>query len=361
MSESPAAYVVNFADNEGFAVLGADGKVAPIVAVTESGSIDPVTLSVNSISPPETQIDEGFDDSGIDWKTFDWYCPEDDDYYTMGLDTVVTDLVLGGIDCPAPTPWPSIPSPEDVAPLLSIKWNQGEWNKSGVYNKYCFKNKGGANEKNVCAGCSSTALAMIMACNEYPASLRINGTLIDWAKVKEEPDATELNAQYQEHVSLLLGGIYNNVTHIATSKGTLITPRQIKLLMKNHLGYTNLKKYNASSFTSDMLSATIAMLKDGKPVFLSAMGGSVGDKVAHSWVIDGVKYRNYNQLLHFNFGWGGHCNGYYSLTCFNPAQADSYDTDCEPDASYTHDPYGKRFRLLTYDIPSGTCSKTLNF
>ena len=66
----PDAYIVNFEDDEGFAVLGANTAVASIVAVTEKGHIDPVTLSVQ----------EGQEDNS-DMSNFNWYCEEDDDYY----------------------------------------------------------------------------------------------------------------------------------------------------------------------------------------------------------------------------------------------------------------------------------------
>lgn len=357
-SSNPVAYVVNFADNEGFAVLGANKSVAPIVVVTEKGSIDASNLCVIPGQGPIIKIDN--EDDGINWDEFDWYCEEDDDYYTMGMDKILTDFIRGAVDCPNPIPWPNMPVPKDIPPMLSIKWDQGEWKEESVYNKYCLKNKGTQREKNALAGCSTTALSMILAYNEYPQKLEINDTIINWGKIKERNKATMLADSYKEHVSLLFGSIFNNVFHIATSIGTLITPRQIQLLMEE-LGYRNLAKHNASDFTSEMFNKTHDMLSNGKPLFLSAMG-SIIEKAAHSWIIDGLKYdAEKNPLLHFNLGWGGTCNGYYSLTCFNPSKAESYDTGCKPDSSYTHNGYDKRFRLITYDVPSDTLGKSLNF
>lgn len=40
----PDAYLVNFENNAGFAVLGANSDITPIIAVTESGSMDWNTL-----------------------------------------------------------------------------------------------------------------------------------------------------------------------------------------------------------------------------------------------------------------------------------------------------------------------------
>ena len=39
----PSAYIVNYANNEGFAVIGANTDMPPIVAVTEKGTLNPVT------------------------------------------------------------------------------------------------------------------------------------------------------------------------------------------------------------------------------------------------------------------------------------------------------------------------------
>lgn len=71
ISEIPDAYFVNFEDNSGFAVLGANTAVDDIVLVVENGNIDASSLEISSI-----------DDSYSDLSTLDnfpSYCEEDDD------------------------------------------------------------------------------------------------------------------------------------------------------------------------------------------------------------------------------------------------------------------------------------------
>ena len=96
------------------------------------------------------------------------------------------------------------------------------------------------------------------------------------------------------------------------------------------------------------------MLQENKPVFMSAMSGI--DR-GHSWVVDGAKCSSSNPdnyLLHFNFGWRGKSNGYFSPTCLNPAKAEEYtDTSYKIKDHTSNDyTYTWHFRIITYDIPS---------
>lgn len=356
----PSAYIVNYAENEGFAVLGANTSMPPIIAVTEKGSLNPNSLEV-VISNEGTNDISTFDD--IDWETFDFYCPEDDDYYVMGNDQFVSDMIgnvltgPGGFYVPEPHESSDNPVVQTVAPLLNINWNQGQWENPDVYNKYCIKNNG----KYAYSGCTTTALAMIMAHNEFPKRFKVNGNELIWTDMKQDADAHNLNAQAQEHVSLLFGAIYNNVKHSSTSRGTLITPKQIELFM-NKCNFSNVKRHCDSDFTESMQRITETHLRNGKPVFISAIK-NINVFSGHSWVIDGMNHdRQGNRMFHFNFGWGGTCNGYFSLACFNPVQAESFDTQPTPyQIEYYDCNYNNHFRLISYDIPDQSNIISMSF
>lgn len=105
-SELPTAYVVNFEDNEGFAVLGANEAIPDIIAVTEAGQIDPVSLNVINNSDfieSEPMLFEDMDESEIEYFndnvtiTADtlFYCIDDDDYFVgaCDVDALTTKLV----------------------------------------------------------------------------------------------------------------------------------------------------------------------------------------------------------------------------------------------------------------------------
>lgn len=67
-------------------------------------------------------------------------------------------------------------------------------------------------------------LAMIVAHNEYPQTLVINGENINWAEMKKDTLAGNLTSKGKDDVARLIGSIYNFVNKIAQPGFTLITP-----------------------------------------------------------------------------------------------------------------------------------------
>lgn len=71
----------------------------------------------------------------------------------------------------------------------------------------------------------------------------------------------------------LVGVILVGHVSLSTSQGTLITPRQIELLMKNELKFKNVIRHSDSEFTESMQRITETHLRDQKPVFIFAIHG----------------------------------------------------------------------------------------
>ncbi len=364
----PDAYLVNFEGGEGFAVLGANSAVADIVAVTENGQIeDDLTVIFSMDDEPLEDIDPN--DYQID--TIGYYCKEDNDFYSRSdsESRLISECIRNAIEeeyedneyDEGDTP---IEDDDDSAnvtkfttkqPLLTITWGQ-----RSPFNRYCYRRTVSGEQKSALTGCSTTAMAMILAHNEYPQTLVINGETINWSGMKIDPYITNLNSKGQDDVARLMGSIYNCVNKIATSKYTLITPEQIKKRMRG-FGYTDVEKHSGSDFTYSMKMATSNMLANNKPVFISAIPKN-WDK-GHSWVIDGAKYSSsgsYNYLLHFNFGWRGAANGYFSTSCLNPSKAEEYDNHSADNTSEKY-AFCWHFRLITYDVPTGPSLGTINY
>lgn len=203
-------------------------------------------------------------------------------------------------------------------------------------------------------------MAMIAAFNEYPNTLIINNELIDWNGMKASTSANYLTSKGKDDVAQLIGSIYNFVRKIARPTYTLITPEQIKKRMQD-IGYINVNKHSASNFTYSMKKATSDMLAKDKPVFISAIPKNWTK--GHSWVIDGAKYSSTESntyLLHFNFGWKGQSNGYFSTTCLNPAKGKEYDAPRNDNTANDY-AYSWHFRLITYDVPDGTCTGEITY
>lgn len=92
----PDAYLVNFANDEGFAVLGANSAVADIVAVTEKGQIkDDLTVILE-----EEELVDDDDPYDVQVDSIVVYCEEDDDFYSSAVSasSVVSTLLCQGID-----------------------------------------------------------------------------------------------------------------------------------------------------------------------------------------------------------------------------------------------------------------------
>ena len=348
----PQAYIVQYEDGQGFAVLGANRNVDNIIAVIDKGTIDAQTLKVSS-REGESELTrfvedlikvglsdksggdrgeggdggeggEGGEGGGIDWEEEDEFDELGDEnggpvsYYTTRL------------------------------PMLNFSWAQGD-----LYNMYCYNPMGTGHR--IPTGCSTTALAMIMAAIEFPQTMIINSTLMDWQAMKWWPNISYYYnlPTIQDQFSHLMGAIFNLVEpaplyiHIGDYSGTLVFPEAIKDLMTD-FGFENVTKLSGGSLNNNMVAAISNMLRDDKPVFISAAHNLSG---AHSWVIDGAKYSYSTYLLHFNFGWHGDCNGYFSRDCLNPTQGYQYDNGSSVSQYYNHT-YNWNFRVITYDIPS---------
>ncbi len=340
------AYIVNFIDDGGFAVLGAKTDLGDIIAVTEGGSITPkeIDSAYDCTSGREEVL--FYDEEGNAYTSY--YCEEDDDYYCAG-NFCLPVLIYNALDSDSSGRMGSGGSGSGgsglraVAPLLKTRWSQGQYHESGVYNKYC-KVLG----NNMYTGCSTTALAQIIAYNRFPE--RIRGIKMDYENITSVYNAYYLDDCYAEQVSILFGDIFDFVSKASGSFWTMITPEQIKIRMKSY-GYKNVDKINGGKeFSRNMLNDVSNMLCDGKPVFFSALPFNIFK--GHSWVIDGAMYSsNREYLLHFNFGWSGSCNGYFSPSCMNPAKSYGYDMNNNLETLSDHDHrYKQHYRMITYDF-----------
>lgn len=354
----PDSYIVNFTQNEGFAVLGANTAVTSIVAVSEQGNLESGFLDIDF---DDIQYTEDIDGNIIDLDTLNLYSEEYGDYYVMRMakeKAIIQECLSNGIAAGSGS---STSSTVRYATTgigysyfnHSTNWAQGKWDERGVYNRYCYKVKAIKGKKYVLAGCSTTAMATIVAFNEYPTNLYVLGKKVDYKTIKsvKDPLSKQSTEEIKEGVGLLFGSIFHSVDPLfCLKKGTCITPEEIKRCFQT-FGYENVKKYEDSSFSSSLKKAASDMLKNGKPVFISSMkkhnplGG-------HSWVIDGSCYDDDTWMVHCDWGWGGECNGFYSSGCLKPKSV----SDAKEYGEYTW-----HFRVVTYDVPTDNHTFNMSF
>ena len=206
-----------------------------------------------------------------------------------------------------------------VEALVETRWDQG-----AGYNNYCPEYNGGHSV----TGCVATAMAQIIRYHRYPTTgyyhssythttyglLRADydSAVYDYSLMPVSVSAYS-NAAQQNAVSLLCYhcGIsvkmnYENPTHTSGSGAhSEDVPNALK-----HFGYLNSFYLNKNAYSSKWDSLLRHDLDLGRPVYYSGSNSEGG----HAFVCDG--YRN-NNRYHFNFGWSGYGDGFYTLTSVN--------------------------------------------
>lgn len=366
-----AFYLVNFKDNEGYAILGADRRLAPVVAVIDQGNLDHLTLSLDE-DPDELDALDSLD-----------YDPVNDDFLlgATGLPDPRNDYPAyneGPLNGLLLEYWravaPSQPQKTDgiypvtitghwevtgaITPMLKTKWHQ-----KSPFNDVAPI----IGNKKAPAGCVPVAVAQIMAYHEYPPKF------VDWkvAKTVYNYENTHNNTyaiyadsvkakgsiEAQSTVSYLLYVIGKDcsVRYGATSSSAL--PVDAKDCLKSW-GYRNVVRHLGYDRVE-----ILKCLERGCPVFIGARRSGSG----HAWVIDGYIRRQYvctgfdtvkQLLMHCNWGFAGDADGYYESELFRTYSGailgeDSLNediSDYDGKASESHR-YYKVYRIITYDHP----------
>lgn len=344
---SPDAYLVNFDHDEGFAVLGANSRIAPIVAVVENGNTDWDKLLTLDDNDDTTQQSSFCDESSPD-------------ILGPGIpsNVLVSLCVRGALygDDTEHVETRSGPYPIEVLPLLSSNYNFGQ------NVTYCHK----SNNKFVTNGCASTAIAMIFSyngcprmvvdnqylslsnCNSYDGQGYLYVFSDDVIYIRPEDYFTNSNAipstlTYSQKVELLtkidptvtnlhnllsvsdnqsfprtrykltsaifysLSNIIQNWTGTGTMPGAVVSGL-------TDLGYTNVSKTQDDYLNTTQILTIIDMLYANKPVLMCGWSlWSLGE--SHYWVVDGIRRNSDETLIHCNWGHSGDYNGWFASDC----------------------------------------------
>lgn len=172
-SNEPLLYLVNFENDEGYAVLAADNRISsPVLAVVESGNISASDFIDGDYAPYDSSIDYGYEDL----ENFNLYNAEEDDYY-VGLPMPATYVLLeyadrevggGGSYSTTRTETGAWVTNKKTNPMLTTLWDQ-----SSPFNDACPQKRWffWQSYKRAPAGCVAIAVSQIMAYHEYPQNL----------------------------------------------------------------------------------------------------------------------------------------------------------------------------------------------
>ena len=218
-----------------------------------------------------------------------------------------------------------------ISPLIETKWNQ-----SNPYNALCPK----VGSQTTYSGCVATAMAQVMKYWEYPThgmgihsytwnnqtlSADFGTTTYDWGNMEDVYNYyyysgnnytfVTTNAVQNNAVATLMYHCGVSVDMDYGTNGSGAVTAHVADALKTYFNYKPTAIFkNRTGYDKD---AWIAMLLEdlaaGRPVQYS--GSDAGGGGGHSFVCDGYDAED---LFHFNWGWAGHYDGYYSIDAMEP-------------------------------------------
>ena len=354
---SDLLYLVEFEDGRGSAVLGADDRIEPVLAVLDESvlTIDDFTATDNNgdISKYVASLIKEAATSMI------YNSPIGDDIQLIRSNEFDTINIV------------------KQTPLLKTKWGQS----CSPFNYYSQDSLG----VKCPAGCGPIAISQIIASNHRPDTLIINGVTINWDAIEQYYYCNynqyfgEWSEETKQEVGRFIyevGQCVNVDYNINGSSSSLsLSPEAIKTIGGYKTAqlelYTYEKAYN--------------MVYENKlPFYMYGVDEQVEDPSAHAWVIDGLNSYDVNVWLietppvnipgriirtlistinhwkvHCNFGWMGKCDGYYTHNIFDTTIA-LPDEDKERDYG-DHGPaistdndgsykYTRNLKMITYEL-----------
>lgn len=233
--------------------------------------------------------------------------------------------------------------PDSVAPLITTQWSQqGDGYNSMVPYDTNLYFLGG----HPTVGCGALAAAQIMrywqfpqqghgqhsytySNTEYPCfnygtvSADFEHTTYHYdlmpnqLSVSSTPAEVEAVATLMAHCGVACNMIYNS--DCMGSSGSTITSNRSGLQRFFHYNSDSHVEHMPNHSYSDWVEALKTDLSAQMPVYYCGQSnrddnlGTVS--TAHAFVCDGY---GANNMFHFNWGWGGYCDGYYALTILRP-------------------------------------------
>ena len=215
-----------------------------------------------------------------------------------------------------------------VGALVATRWNQ-----SPLYNNLCPYDST-ANERSV-TGCVATAMAQLMKYwnrpvqgtgshsythNDYGTqSANFGATTYDWAhmpvQLTSSSTATEINAvaTLMYHCGVAVEMDYSPSGSGATTIGRVASWYTAEMALINYFDYNSSLQGRYMSDYSDLQWKQMLMneLNAGRPMIYRGSSDGGG----HSFICDGY---DSDTNFHFNLGWGGSSNGFYSLSAVDP-------------------------------------------
>lgn len=303
-------YVFNIPSAQGFVIVAADDEVMPVLGYSLESAFD-----AENIPQVVAKWLEGY-------KSEIRYVLENDIRATEEIAEAWQTLLKEDV-----TEGQGSGPRMGVNPLVVTRWNQ-----SPHYNALCpFDNQ--ANQRTV-SGCVATAMAQIMKYWNYPAtgagfhsynhqkygtlSANFGSTTYQWNSMPNNVNsANSAVATLMYHCGVSVDMDYG-VASTGGSGAYVITsgsPVQhcSEYALKTYFGYKNtMQGVHRSSYNqAQWINLMKAELNASRPILHTGFGSGGG----HAFVCDGYDDNNF---FHFNWGWGGSSDGYFTVNALNP-------------------------------------------
>lgn len=293
-------YAVNFASNKGFVLISADDRAKAVVAYSDYGNFD----NYNTVKAVNFQIEE--------------YCKEIEFIIQNNISAnndIKSQWKNFGISTESKGPTNSI------GPLLTTTWSQGcYYNDSTPYDA-------GATCQHVVTGCVATAMSQVINYYNFPLvgsgihsynsnygtlTANFGNTNYNWSTMADNLSATSSAAEVASVAQLIShAGIAVDMMYSAGSSGAY--SQDAANAFTHYFNFDNgLRLHHKNNYSDSIWEQMIIRELDSlRPVYYDGSGTG-----GHAFVCDGYQNGNY---FHFNWGWSGSYNGYFSLSNLNPS------------------------------------------
>ena len=321
-------YIFNFSDRHAFVVVAADDIIRPILAYSDESTFD-----INHLPPAAQCWIDGYRNRIA--AAIAHHAP-------AKANTTAAWKELGA-GVPA---WKNARTMA-VSPLLgSIIWDQGPYagfDPGGFYNDSCP----GTGADKAVTGCVATAMAQVMKYWNWPTvgtgnysyscvtyspipfalSADFGNTVYGWDSMQTPKETTHdpALAQLMFHAGVSVSMQYDTAASAANTLEKEAYPYSqcAEYALKTYFHYkrtlTGIPRYGPDGDSVGVVpeATWISMLQTelnaGRPVIYDGYDNSAG---GHCWVCDG--WETTSNMFHFNWGWSGDADGYYTVDDLAP-------------------------------------------
>ena len=293
-------YLFNMEDNNGFVIVAGDDRAIPILGYATQGSYNE-------------------NDSPCNFR--DWL-----DEMAREIDALPPSAEGGSMKAPR-----KVATHNAIAPLIKTQWNQGATTAEGyIYNTLCPTVDG----RHCVTGCVATAGAQVMYYYQHPkdaipgvpgyelegyehidTSEPLPPTQFNWEDMKLTYSTTDQGTEAALAVAELM--LYCGYA-VRMGYGLNGSGSNTRAMAQGMIDYFDYDPYTfhyvaRSDFSVCEWDELIYNeLAEARPVLYRGSGTKSG---GHAFICDGYDGKG---LYHFNWGWGGNHDGYYTLHATNP-------------------------------------------